>query len=196
MEFRAGTDPYNPSVTEALVGNRKVAAAPEARPAAPASGAALAREWASRAPPNRTSARSRPLPRGRVRRRHHATRENAIKANYAAQVQRIDQEMQALNSHANFVLGLASSDSQRQSAQLQYAAQANALLAQRQKLELQLQAELDRLRDFPTPLLGELDHEPSRPRRTLQGRLRTPQSLRQQEEGEGAGCLCETCWPE
>lgn len=146
-KIRAGTDPYNPSVTEALVGNRKVAAErqkldQERQLQAQRSAAGMGTQGATQQDLRSIAANADIAGASDI----NQIRENAIKANYAAQVQRIDQEMQALNSHANFVLGLASSDSARQSAQLQYAAQANALLAQRQNLELQLQAELDRLK--------------------------------------------------
>lgn len=145
-KIRSGTNPYDPSTIEALVGNRKVAAERQKldqrnmlqaqRSAAGMGTQGLTQQDIRSAATGADIASASDI---------NQIRESAIKANYAAQIGRIDQEINALNSHANFVMGLASTDSARQSAQLQYASQLNALQAQRQNLELQLQAALDQL---------------------------------------------------
>lgn len=146
-QIKAGTNPYDPSTIEALVGNRKVAAErqkldQQRQLQSQRSAAGMGTQGATQQDLRSIGANADIASASDI----NTIRENAIKANYAAQVQRIDQQIQTLNSHASFVLGLASSDSQRQSAQLQYAAQLNSLQAARQNLELQLQAELDRLK--------------------------------------------------
>lgn len=146
-KIRAGTNPYDPSTIEALVGNRKVAAERQKLDQrrllqAQRSAAGMGTQGMTQQDIRSQAAGADIASASDI----NQIRESAIKANYAAQIGRIDQEINALNSHANFVMGLASSDTARQSAQLQYASQLNALQAQKQNLELQLQAQLDQLK--------------------------------------------------
>lgn len=144
-KIRAGTNPYDPSTVEALVGNRKVAAERQKLDQrgllqAQRSAAGMGTQGMTQQDIRSQGAAADIASASDI----NSIRENAIKSNYAAQIGRIDQEINALNSHANFVMGLASTDTARQSAQLQYASQLNALQAQRQNLLLQLQSDLDR----------------------------------------------------
>lgn len=146
-KIRSGTNPYDPSTIEALVGNRKVAA--ERQKLDQRNLLQAQRSATGRGTQGATQQDIRSIAAGAdiaSASDINQIRENAIKANYAAQIGRIDQEINALNSHANFVMGLAGSDTARNSAQLQYASQLNALQSQRQNLELQLQAALDQLK--------------------------------------------------